>query len=779
MTQLNEVLGNAVLDPALAGAIHVEAVRFYRARETAKVVIASPRALSYQEFIGTRERLKELCGCRVFLEVHSEVPDVSVNDIYNYFEFFKTEHPDVNALFSGTMHLEDHTVTFVFNEEQDAEHGSAYIRAVKCFLDTVGLSGLKLECSVREKEKPAEEIVLPAYVPEKKAEPKDIRRNGNNKYRKKKRDEYAEISLKDVSDSLREIQFAGKVFAVENYEVRTTKRLIQSVSVFDGNDAIIVKQFEGKNFSREDLAGIKTGMYIRVFGNITYDTYARDLVCEAEEVRTEDAPVIKDNAEVKRVELHMHTNMSEMDGICDAKSIINYVHQLGHHGVVITDHADVQSFVKAFNEGQAIKKKDPDFKVGLGCEVNLAEDHLQIVTRPTDQLFDEAEYVAFDLETTGLSCYYDHIIEFGAVRLRGRNVVDRLQMFVKPPVPIPGYITRKTNITNDMVRDAKPFAEVCDEIVSWLGDSVLVAHNAEFDINFLNEELRRLGKPVLNNTYIDTLDMSRAILRDRRTYRLGNISRNYHVAYDEEVAHRADYDAEALSLVFLGLLRDAENMGAKTLRDLQEKIQDDHAFEKVRHSHTVLIAKNLQGLKDLYRLVSMSNTKTLQVIGKVRKNEDAELPAEPRMLRSAINAVRENLYIGTSCPNNEVFELACNGDDERLRRAMSWYDYVELQPLSNYSTLIALGNVPNKERLKEVILRMIRMAKELNIPVVADSDAHYCTPDQKIFRDVYIMSQGVGGTVHPLFIRDDNLRMRTKNPDMHIRLTNEMKEEFG
>ncbi len=767
-------------DPENLKNAEIRSVRFFRDKNLARISMHTPGILSFADFSLLKEKLSHLVDCRVFLEISADNEKISQNDLYNYLEFFKSGHPEISALFGGTMNYDEeaHTLTFSFDQDEEAEFASVYLEELQQYLCSIGLDHLQARCDKRIHQEKPEEVITLDFLPEK---PKNEEKPVKKKYYKVKHDEYAVISLKDVNDAVREIQFTGDVFASEGFEVKNTHRLIQSVSVFDGEDAIIVKIFEGRNFSREEIESIKVGDRIQVFGSISFDNFAKDLVCEAEEIRKVEKEKITDPAPVKRVELHMHTNMSEMDGVCDAESIISYVHGLGHEGIVITDHADVQSFVKAFNQASKLKKKKPEqkFKIGLGCEVNLADEHLKIVTNPTDQTFDSVEYIAFDLETTGLSCYYDHVIEFGAVKIRNRSVVDRIQMFVKPPVSIPGYITRKTNISNEMVKDARSFAEVSETIRSWLGDAVLVAHNAEFDIHFLNEEFRRLGQPPLTNTYIDTLDMSRAILKERRAYRLGNISRYYRIAYDEEVAHRADYDAEALSGVFLALLRDAENAGARTLHDLQYKIQDEEAFKKVRHSHTVLIARNLQGLKDLYRLVSMSNTKTLAVMGKNKTKEDAEVTAEPRVLRSAVDAVRKNLYIGTSCQNNEVFELACNGDDERLYKALSWYDYVELQPLSCYTNMIALGSVPNKERIMTVQKRLITAAKELGIPVVADSDAHYCTPEQKIFRDVYIMNQGVGGMTHPLYIRDENLRMRTKNPDQHIRLTQEMKDEFA
>ncbi|MBF1073051.1 MAG: PHP domain-containing protein, partial [Solobacterium sp.] len=662
----------------------------------------------------------------------------------------------------------------------DCDRASSYIEHVESFLGTIGLHGVTVltETLIPVMQNEIKEVSV-TVVSEEVEKPQE---KPTYKYQRTKMDDFEKISLVDVHDPIVDIQFEGEVFGNDYIEIRKTGRTIQSFSIFDGTDAIAVKRFEGRGVTKEDLSSIHDGDYVRVYGTISYDNFAKDLTCIASNVVKLEKAKIVDTAQTKRVELHMHSNLSEMDGVCDIKDIVTYVYNLGHRGIAITDHADVQSLVKAYNTAQSLKKKDPDreFRVGLGCEFNLANDELTIVRNATDENLDDVTYISFDLETTGLSCYFDHIIEFGAVRIKNSTIIDRKQLFIKPPVSIPGFITSKTNITNDMVKNAKPFAEAIDEILDYIKDDVLVAHNATFDYFFLNEELRRIGRKPLTNVVIDTLDMSRAVLPDRRAYRLGNLSRYYHVNYNEEEAHRADFDAGALADVFLCLLKDAKDKFAtKTISDLQIKLQTPKSFMKVRRSHVCAIAKNHDGLVALYKLVTESNTNTLAVNGKATGKEGTDVAAEPRVVRSTLEKYRENLLLGSACLNGEVFELACNGDDARLEEAMKLYDYIELQPLGNYSTSIVLGSIPSVDRLKEVQKRIIRMAQKLNIPVCATSDAHYCTPEQKVFRDVYIMSQGVGGTIHPLYIRDEALRLRTKNPDQHIRLTDEMKKEFA
>lgn len=759
----------------------VERVVFHQTDNLVEVTIHATQVLPFQDYSTFIYGLEELLNSSISLIVHVDTKDFNTTDLKQYLSFLGRKHVEYRELTDTvfTYDKDHHTVSFLLQDQQDADRYSAYCHDIEQDLLVCGFA-VHIQCKANT---PTIEEVgeVQMQVIEKNEAPVNKVEHKKTNYRRLKLEEYTRVNLKDMHDPISDIQFEGEIFQEEK-TITKNDRMIQTMSIYDGTDAMSMKRFEGRGITRDVLSSYKAGDRVRVYGSIQYDNFAKDLVIMPQEIEVLDKTIKKDDADKKRVEFHMHTNMSEMDGVCDVNHIVKYAFDIGQRGIVITDHADVQSFVKAYNTGKSLSKSDPDrhFRVGFGCEVNMVDDRLCIVRNTVDIKIDDAQYISFDLETTGLSAYYDSIIEFGAVKIQNQTVVDRLQMFIKPPFPIPPFISHKTNITNDMVKDAKPFAECIDEILEWIGDGVLVAHNASFDYFFINEELRRLNRPPLKNTVIDTLDLSRAILRNRRAYRLGNIARNYHVEYDEEVAHRADYDAESLSGVFVCLLKDAkEKFGCVTIDDLQTKTQDDEVFKKVRRAHVCAVVKDQAGMKDLYKLVTLSNTKTLAVMGKASGKEGTDVAAEARVTRNDIQKYRSHLLIGSACLNGELFELACNAEDDRLLEAMKFYDYIELQPLGNYSTSIALGALPNIARLKDVQKRMIQCAKQLGIPVIADSDAHYCVPEEKIFRDVYIMSQGVGGATHPLYIRDDALRMRTKNPDQHILLTNEMLQEFA
>lgn len=761
----------------------VESVKFFRSNNSLEVTLHTPNVLPFSDFSSFIYAIESQLSSQVDLIIHSDTCTFNNTEIKRYLSYLATKNTEYSHVANSAFTFDDSTktITFLMSTQQEVERNQSYCSDIENELHTYGFQGIQCQLVLNQvKQEEVPEVVMNVIHEKEPSSLQPKQEFKKKSFKRIKQEDYTKVSLKDIKDPISQIQFEGEIFNIELTETRNG-RLIQSISIYDGTDAMIAKRFDGRGVTKEDLEAYKEGDKVHVYGDIQMDNYARDLVVMVKDIEVLEKEKIVDEAKEKRIEFHMHSNMSEMDGVCDINSIVKYAFNIGHRGIVITDHADVQSFVKAYNTATSLAKSDPDrgFRVGFGCELNMVDNRLCIVRNGVDTSLDEAEYISFDLETTGLSAYYDSIIEFGAVKIKNQTVVDRLQMFIKPPIEIPPYISHKTNITNDMVKDAKSFEDSIDEILDWIGDGVLVAHNASFDYHFMNEELRRIGREPLKNTVIDTLDLSRAILRNRRAYRLGNIARNYHVEYDEEVAHRADYDAESLSGVFMCLLKDAkEKFDCKTINDLQDKTQDLEVFKKVRRSHVCAIVKNQDGMRDLYRLVTKSNTSTLAVMGKANGKEGTDVAAEARVTREDLMKYRDNLLIGSACLNGELFELACNAEDSRLIEAMKFYDYIELQPLGNYSTSIALGSIPNITRLKDVQKRIITLAKELNIPVIADSDAHYCTKQQKIFRDVYIMSQGVGGATHPLYIRDDELRMRTKNPDQHIRFTNEMMMEF-
>ena len=646
---------------------------------------------------------------------------------------------------------------------------------LKLYLRDIGYRG-ELTTSLQEEKEVVVETVAP--LPERPSKNENVQKTNN--YFKSRRKDYTEVSISELMDTMFNVTITAQIFKVEEYTTRTGL-LIQTIYVKDYEDACIVKMIENKKNTKEVLAQNKEGKWLRISGNYRFDNYSNDYIFEPDQIEyIEDPNPLKDDASSKRVELHAHTKLSEMDGVSSPGDIVKAAYTMGHKAVAITDHLCLQGFHEAKVAYDDIKKndKETDFKVIYGCEMNMVEPRLNIVYNSCDIDLSEAEYVVFDLETTGLSTRYDHVIEFGAVLMSRGMVKEKVDFFIKPPVALSDFTKSLTHISEDDLKDAKPFSEVKDRILNFIKGRVLVAHNASFDFGFLNSELERIGEAKLENPVIDTLDLSRSILKNRRAYRLGNMARAYNINYDEEVAHRADYDADVLAQVFNLMLKDAAKANIKTLEELKN-FQDDEAFVKNRAYHTTILCKNKDGLKDLFKLVSISNTDSLAVFGKANTKESgSDFIAEPRIFKETINKYRNNLLIGTACFNGEVFEIAHTRSKEELAKAISFYDYVEIQPLENYRPLYEERGSFTKERLMVYLKDIIDEAKRQNKLIVATGDVHYVKKEEKILRDVYINAKAIGGAHHPLYIYDKEKRAKQVTPDQRFKNTNEMLEDF-
>ncbi len=750
---------------------------YYSSSKTLHMTLLTKEALVLEAALQTKERLKALLPCEFALDLRCRKNTLGTVEINKYFNYFQKEvlHRDMNELFLTVKH--SHIECLCPNDEVKDEAQSFHGQLTE-FLRSYGID-IEIQFVTRQVELVNKTMALPqveAPVQVVVKENTDFKRPKKLKY-----EDYEKVTISQLKDEVDQIQFTGTVFDINTI---TTKKgtLIQTLMVFDDTDALSVKRFEGRYTSKEDIESIKKGDTCIFYGRMAYDTFAKEVTFTAEQIiKTEGKKKKQDTAEHKRVELHLHSNMSEMDGVCEVKDLISQAFDYGHKAVAITDHMVVQAFPQAQSACGACRKKDPerDFKVLYGVEMNMVDDHLTILRNPVDTKLDEAVYCIYDLETTGLSNNNDHTIEFGGVKLKNGEIIETMQTFIKPPVPINAFIAEKTNITNAVVANAPEISEVIDQILDFIGDSVLVAHNATFDYGFINAELKRLGREPLKNPVIDTLDLARAIHKDRRTYRLGNIARHYRVAYDEDVAHRADYDAKVLSEVFMLMIQDCKKRGALTISDL-DLLQSDDAYIKVMKRHITILAKNKPGLKRLFQLITTSHTKTLALFGKANsKSNGEEFMAEPRILRTELMKDRENLLFGTACYNGEIFEIAANRSQEELEEALSFYDYVEIQPLENYRPQVENHVVPSFDRLKDILSNIVKTAEKLGLIVVATGDVHYNTPDQKLLRDIYIATQGIGGVRHPLHIYDAERRKKTIHPDQHFRTTDEMLECFA
>jgi len=571
--------------------------------------------------------------------------------------------------------------------------------------------------------------------------------------------EYFSLTIDEIDENVKDVMIQGYVFKEDSKKVKTGKT-IQSLYVTDYTNSIVVKRFENKGGnSLEEMKKVKKGdVWVRIKGNVEYDTFARDTVIMAREVEVIPSPKIRqDNAEKKRVELHMHTKMSAMDGIGTVSEYVKRAAYWGHQAIAITDHGNVQSFPEA--QMASLKNK---LKMIYGVEMYMIDPEFTVVFNEKDISLKDMTFVSFDLETTGLSVMDDDITEFGAVRYKNGQEVGRLQSLIKPNKRISEKITKLTHITNDDVKNAPTIEEFLPKILDFFKDDVIVAHNATFDVGFLNEILKRHHRPVLKNPAIDSLTLAWKLLPDLKGYRLGNVARHYRIPYDGDDAHRADYDADVLAGVFNMMLHDMMQKQYYNLLDMNQ-MDCPNAYKIVRPKHMCVLAKNKDGLKNMFKVVSEANTTYFEKTSRIPRKE--------------LEKYHEGLLFGSGCYNSEIFDLAMTRSLDELKKAIAFYDYIEILPFDICRYFVERGRVDTEEDLKRILRRIVDTAKEMGKIIVATGDVHYTDQQDKIFRDVFTCNPkiGLGGTLHPL---TDRHNPEAWTPDEYFRTTEEMMNSF-
>lgn len=717
------------------------------------LVLSSPGPLPFQAYEALLTALRLRFHCSVDLKVEAEDPKADLSVLDSYISWLVSTRRDLAAFQSVHPWFSEDTIWF---STRDEEKHAQMMHARKALVEALAACGFACEPGVKletETRPDVETNVLDLPEPVREAVPEK---------KSWKREAASEVRIQDLQVGMDNVQVEGHIFEIENRQLRSGKTL-QMLYLSDYQEAIVCKRFESARCPLEELESVKKGMTVRVTGRVEYDNYAHTDTLMISRLEPVAAKKRLDRAPVKRTEFHAHSTFSEMDGVSAVEDYIQQAWDWGMPGIAVTDHAVVQAFPLAQHKVTALKKTDPDrdFTMIYGCEMNVVDPVYHIVRHPDERSLDRADYVIFDLETTGLSSREDAIIEFGAVKMKDREIVDRRQLFINPHRTIPARISQLTHISQSDVDSAASIEEVLPGLLDWIGDAVLVAHNAVFDVGFLNAACTRMGRAPLDNAVIDTLPLAHSIL-DIKRYNLGSVCRHYGVAYDGEGAHRADYDAEVLAGVFGRMLNQFEG---KTLQDLTQ-LDQSSAMRKLRPFHATVYARNKEGLKSLFELITLSHTRYLSPGG------------EPRIPKQVLADHRENLLIGSACQNGELFELAHTRSREELEAAVPFYDFVEVQPLACYKNLVDRGTVADSDQLKTFLQYLMDAAKACGKPVLATGDAHYVHPHDKRIRDIYINSKAIGNSRHPLYKYNAQERRLLSNPDQHLRTTEEMLEDF-
>ena len=548
------------------------------------------------------------------------------------------------------------------------------------------------------------------------------------------------MNIDEIWGEMGEVVIRGKVRTLEQREIRNEKTIV-SFEITDFTDTIKVKMFVHNEQLPELLGELKAGAFVKVKGVTVNDTFDRELTI-ATVIGLKKIPdfttIRIDNSVKKRVELHCHTKMSDMDGVTDVKDIIKRAKKWGHKAIAITDHGCVQSFPDA---NHALDKDDT-FKIIYGVEGYLVDDLKEIVTDGKGQSLDE-KYVVFDIETTGFSPVTNRIIEIGAVKVENGEITERFSTFVNPQVPIPFHIEKLTSINDSMVMDADPIEVVLPRFLEFVGDAILVAHNANFDVSFIKENAKRQGIPV-DFTYVDTVGIARALLTGQSKYTLDAVAKTLGISLENH--HRAVDDAECTAEIFVKFIEMLKKDNILDLASLNELGKSSvEAIRKLHSYHIIILAKNQTGRINLYRLVSESHLTYFH--------------KRPLIPKSLIQKYREGLIIGSACEAGELFRALLDGQsDEQIARIVRFYDYLEIQPLGNNRFMIEsekLPDIKSDEDLIELNKRIVKLGEEFHKPVVATCDVHFLDPEDEIYRRIIMTGKGFKDADNqaPLFLR--------------------------
>ena len=709
------------------------------------------------------------------------IENIDVNTYLSYYPFILEQVKDklkVLEIYSDALKIEDGFLVLVAGTEAEKTRLEECLDKINELYKHLGYK-FNIDIILRHEDNILEEIKQDLVVKVKvrennensvKTEPKE------KKYHREPKDPNSvlgrgikeePIKIKTLIGEDNNVVVEGYVFGIDYFESSKTDFKIITLKITDYSDSIYCKVFvrDAEEYQRL-CKELKTGLWFKIRGYTKEDQFAKELVLNARDIikieKKENK--IMDNAPKKRVELHCHTKMSQMDGVADDEALLKQALSWGHKAIAITDHNGVQAFPHVFNfvtgHNKKLKEGEEPFKAIYGAELTLIDDTVNIVVRPNNKNMLEQTYVVFDFETTGFNAGgADSIIEIGAVKIRNGEILERYDELINPGRPLPEKITAVTNITDDMLKDKDNEENAVKRFIEWFKDCPMVAHNAKFDVSFLEMAYKKYNLGTFTNPVIDTLELSRTMDNTYARHSLSALVKRYDVPWDESAHHRGDYDAEGTALVFHKMLKKLSNRNIENMDQLDSLVSKDEIHKYGRSYHVNLLVKNKTGLKNLFKIISLANTTYLY--------------KTPRILRSEIEAHREGLLVGSGCYESEVFTLAKSKSDDELSNIIRFYDYVEVQPLECYNHLIQTSDFATEVELAAHIEKIVRVTEEAGKIIVATGDVHHLKRDDKIYREIIVNQKVPGGGRHPL--ARSNI---TEIPSNHFRTTDEMLEDF-
>ncbi len=709
------------------------------------------------------------------------IENIDVNTYLSYYPYVLQqvkEELKVLEIYSDALRVEEGFLVLVATTQIEQERLEGCLEKINRIYKNLGYK-FNIDVELRHEDNILEEIkqdlVVTVKIPEKKETPKENQPK-EKKYHKEAKDPNSvigrgikeeAIKIKTLLGEDNNVVVEGYVFGTDYFESSKTDFKIITLKITDYSDSIYCKVFVRDNDEYKRLCKeLKAGSWFKIRGYTKEDQFAKELVLNARDIVKIDKKEekIEDKAEVKRVELHCHTKMSQMDGVVDDEALLKQAISWGHKAIAITDHNGVQAFPHVFNfvtgYNKKLKEGEEPFKAIYGAELTLIDDTVNIVVRPNKEVMLDQTYVVFDFETTGFNAGgADSIIEIGAVKIKNGEILEKYDELINPGRPLPQKIIDVTNITDDMLEGKDNEENAVKRFIAWFGDCPMVAHNAKFDVSFLEMAYKKYNLGTFTNPVIDTLELSRTMDNTYARHSLSALVKRYEVPWDESAHHRGDYDAEGTALVFHKMLKKLSNRNIETMDQLDTLVSKDEIHKYGRAYHVNLLVKNKTGLKNLFKLISLANTTYLY--------------KTPRILRSEIERHREGLLVGSGCYESEVFTLAKSKSDDELSNIIRFYDYVEVQPMECYNHLIQTGDFGTKVELAAQIEKIVRVTEEAGKIIVATGDVHHLTRDDKIYREIIVNQKVPGGGRHPL--AKSNIK---EIPSNHFRTTEEMLEDF-
>ena len=552
-----------------------------------------------------------------------------------------------------------------------------------------------------------------------------------------------------INQEERNVVIEGYVFDLEVRELRSKRKLL-TLKMTDYTSSFIVKKFSNNKEDEDVFDAMKKGIWLKVRGSVQEDTYSRELTVNARDFMMVKHAERQDTAEgEKRVELHLHTNMSQMDALPSISAYVQRAADWGQTAIAVTDHANLQAYPEAHTAATKA-----GIKMLYGVEINLVDDGAPVAYRNDQPLvLDDQTYVVFDTETTGLSAVYDKVIELAAVKMKDGQVIDNFEEMINPGFALSDFTIGLTHITNEMVQKGGTEADVMKKFAKFTEGTIMVGHNVTFDMGFLGTAYKRSGLPVITQPVMDTLELSRCLHPESKNHKLDTLTKRYNIQLENH--HRANADAEATGYLMYALLKEANvKFGWTKLSELNDQVGAGEAYKNARPVHATVMATTQAGLKNLFKLVSESMIKYFYRV--------------PRVPRSRLDHYREGLIVGSACERGEVFTAVMQKGVEEAEEKAKYYDYLEVQPLANYSQLLDSQLISGPAHLKDIISKIVQIGDDLGKPVVATGDAHYLDDHDAIYRKILINSQGGANPLN-----------RHELPDVHFRTTDEMLADFS